>query len=64
MVYTIISTGSIPESGGIRRIKGVVKINLKGKEKFQVLYWVDNYPIAENLISPEANFRGKGREPS
>ena len=64
MVYTIISTGSIPESGAMRRVKGVVKINLTGKEKFQVLYWVDNYPIAENLISPEVNFRGKGREPS
>jgi general secretion pathway protein K len=65
MVYTIISTGSIPESGVTRRVKGVVKISLTGKEKFQVLYWVDNYPIAENLISPEVNFRGKeGREPS
>ena len=58
MVYTIISTGSIPESGVTRRIKGVVKITLTGKEKFQVLYWVDNYPIAENLISSEVDFRG------
>lgn len=52
MVYTIISTGTIHESGAMRRIKGVVKINLKDKEKYQVLYWVDNYPVAENLVLP------------
>jgi general secretion pathway protein K len=59
MIYTIISTGSIPDSEVLRRVKGVVKINLTDKEKFQVLYWVDNYPIAENLIFPEVSFPGK-----
>jgi len=56
-VYTIIATGSIPESGVLRRIKGVVKINLTGRKKFQILFWVDNYPIAENFI-----FGGVSRE--
>ncbi len=49
MVYSIISTGSVSESGVKRRVKGIVKINSRSERKYQIMYWADNYPIAENL---------------
>jgi len=49
-IYSIVSTGSIPNSDIRRRVKGIVRINVRSKEKYQVIYWADNYPIAENLI--------------
>jgi general secretion pathway protein K len=50
MVYSIVSTGSISESGVKRRVKGIVRINSRSERKYQIMYWADNYPIAENLI--------------
>lgn len=49
--FSIIATGSLPDSAVRRRIKGVVRITPYAEEKYQVLYWADNYPIAENLIA-------------
>jgi len=54
-IYSILATGSVPGSGVQRRVKGVVRINLRKEEKYQVVYWADNYPIAENLISLNVN---------
>lgn len=55
MIYSIIATGSIPESGVKRRVKGVVKINLGAKEKYQIVYWADDYPIPENILPVAIN---------
>jgi type II secretory pathway component PulK len=49
--YSIIATGTVPDSEVRRRIKGVVRISAYSKEKFTILYWADNYPVAENLIA-------------
>lgn len=51
MIFSIVSTGRVPKSGTQRRIKAIVRITPRAKEKYQVIYWADDYPIAENLVS-------------
>lgn len=51
MVFSIVSTGIVPKSGTQRRIKVIVRITPGAREKYQVVYWADDYPIAENLVS-------------
>ena len=55
MIYSITSTGSIPDSGVQRRVKGIVRINLRDKNKYQIIYWADDYPIAESLSPLKGN---------
>lgn len=61
-IYSIIATGTIPESGVKRRIKGVVRMNLRAEDKFQIVYWADNYPIPENIVPVSRNLWEKGDE--
>ena len=49
--FSIVATGTLPDSEIRRRIKGVVRSTPYGKEKITILYWADNYPIAENLVA-------------
>jgi len=49
--FSIVATGSIPDSTVLRRIKAVVKVAPFGTRQYQVLYWADNYPVAENLVA-------------
>jgi type II secretory pathway component PulK len=51
MIFSVISTGSVPKSGAQRRIKAIVRITPRAKEKYQIIYWADDYPIAESLVS-------------
>ena len=53
--YSIVATGVALDSEIRRRIKGVVRISPHSKEKFTILYWADNYPIAENLVNVGKN---------
>lgn len=49
-IVSIIATGSMRDSGVKRRVKGIVRINLRTPEKYQIIYWADNYPNAQNII--------------
>jgi len=61
-IYAITATGSIEDSGAQRRVKGIVRINLRDEKKYQVIYWADDYPIAENLVSLNWNLWEKREE--
>jgi len=61
-VYSIVVTGIMRESGIKRRIKGIVRINLRSAEKYQVVYWADNYPMGGNMIPVSRNPWEKGDE--
>ena len=49
-IYSIVSTGFVPESDVQRSVKGVVIINLGSEKKYQIVYWADNYPRPESLV--------------
>lgn len=53
--YSIVSTGLVPESNVQRRVKGVVSINLGSRNKYQVVFWSDNYPVPEALTDIHHN---------
>ena len=61
-IYAIIATGSIEDGGAQRRVKGIVRINLRSEEKYQVIYWADDYPIAENIVGLSWNIWEKQEE--
>jgi general secretion pathway protein K len=61
-IYAITATGSIEDSGVQRRVKGIVRINLRDDEKHQVIYWADDYPIAENAVALGWNLWEKQEE--
>jgi general secretion pathway protein K len=61
-IYAITATGSIEDSGVQRRIKGIVRINLRDDKKHQVIYWADDYPIAENIVALSWNLWEKQEE--
>jgi len=61
-IYAITATGSIEESGVQRRVKGIVSINLNDEKKYQVIYWADDYPIAENTAALSWNIWEKPEE--
>ncbi len=58
--YSIVATGTLPDSEIRRRIKGIVRISSYGKEKYRVLFWSDNYPIAESLVAVGKNLWEEG----
>lgn len=49
-IYSIVSTGFVPDSDVQRSLKGVVIIKLGSEKKYQVVYWADNYPKPESLV--------------